>query len=108
MLTNTSPCNVSWPGAIMAYPPCPEKRSMLAVANARIEERVAEINQQVGEDDHRRRDDGYRLDHGEIALDQRLQEVVAHAWQREDRLQHNRTADDHRQLQADDRSEEHT
>src|SRR5437773_5397445 len=71
------------------------------VADARIEIRIGEVDQEVEAHDHRRDDQVHRLDDRVIEPRERLKEEEADARQAEDRLDDHRAAEVERRLEAD-------
>src|SRR5687768_8524703 len=79
--------------------------AIASVANPRVERRVCEVDGQVGRDDHDDDDEVDTLDHGVVALDDRLHEELPHAREPEHRLDDDRPAGDLRDLEAEHRDD---
>src|SRR5262245_50137659 len=75
----------------------------LSVADARVQEGIREIDQQVQADHERRDDQVHGLHDGVIELGERLEEEQAHARQPENRLHDHGPADVERRLESDQR-----
>ena len=69
----------------------------------RVEDAVEDVHEQVGEDEGERDHQRHRLDDGVVAAEDRLQEHVADSGQPEDDLDDRGAADQHADLEADDR-----
>src|SRR5215210_1117585 len=64
-----------------------------AMAHARVEDRVEQVRDEVGEHDDDREDEHDALDHGDVAVADRLQELLPDAGQGEDLLDDHGGAD---------------
>src|SRR5258706_14240237 len=77
------------------------RRGGLAEANARVEQRVEDVDHEIDHDEDRHDDQQGGDDHGPIELVDRVDEKLAAAPPREDRLGHHGECDHRSQLEAD-------
>src|SRR5581483_1910607 len=75
------------------------------MAHPRVEPAVGQVDDQVRQDDRRREQQVEGLDHRVVAVLDRFEQVAAHTRQHEDLLEHDRAADQYRDLQADQRDD---
>src|SRR5574341_2322281 len=70
------------------------------VSNLWIQPRVEDINQQVGKNDHRRKNEDDRLHDRIIAIVDRVEQIASHSWDDENAFEHDRAADHNGELQT--------